>query len=267
MQELLDHPVMQGGLAPFLVAALTAVLLRQFRLSGLAVIAGFAVTVYLVTGFAIEPLTASRKIVWLGGAAALLAVPLNLLHQPRWRTVIAVLAAAAAVWMALRILEQRAAADAVGSALYTGWLAYGMDGLRRSAVRAGSAGMALGLGTGAAALLGASAVLGQYGLALGAAAAAYLLIVFVGNRELPCGRLFTLPLALIAGLVGCLAVLTAQLPWYALPFLAVIPLAGAVPLPGRLSLRAQTLAVSMAALLCAAAAVYLSWRINGAPPL
>jgi hypothetical protein len=43
MEGLLSHPAVQGGLAPFVVA-LIVVLLFQ-RLSGLAIIAGFAVTV------------------------------------------------------------------------------------------------------------------------------------------------------------------------------------------------------------------------------
>jgi len=56
----------QGGLAPFVVALIVAELLQRMRLSGLAIIAGFAVTVYLVSDFSFEALTASRKIVLLG---------------------------------------------------------------------------------------------------------------------------------------------------------------------------------------------------------
>jgi hypothetical protein len=271
LQVLLDHPAVQGGLAPFVVALLTAILLRRLRLSGLAIIAGFAVTVYLVSGFAIEPLTSTRKIIWLGLASGLLSLPLSLTNRSSSRAVISVLAAAAAVWMSVRILQQHPIVEAVqwgmGVALYVGWLAYWMDGLHDSPVRAASAGMALGLGTGAAALIGASALLGLYGLSLGVAAAAYLLIMVISNRQLPCGRSLTLPIALIAGLVGCLAVLTAQLPWYALPVLAAIPLVGTLPVSVKMALKLQAALLSIATLACAASAVYLSWRINGAPPL
>lgn len=271
MQELLDHPAVQGGLAPFVIALITAILLRRLRLSGLAIVAGFAVTVYLVSGFDIEPLTTTRKLVWLGLASGLLSLPLSLTSRSMWRPVIAAFAAAAAVWMSVRILRQHANVEAMqwglGGALYVGWLSYWMDDLRNSPVRAASAGMALGLGTGAAALIGASALLGQYGLSLGAAAAAYLLILVTSNSQLACGRSFTLPIALIAGLVGYLAVLTAQLPWYALPALAVVPLVGKLPVSARLALWLQAALLSAAALACAAGAVYLSWRVNGAPPL
>lgn len=271
MQELLDHPAVQGGVAPFAVALLTAMLLRRLHLSGVAIVAGFAVTVYLVGGFAIEPLTTTRKIIWLGLASGLLSLPLSLAHRSLWRPVISVLAGAAAVWMSVRILQQHTTVEALqwglGGALYVGWLVYWMDGLHSSSMRAGSAGLALGLGTGAAALIGSSALLGQYGLSLGAAAAAYLLIIVISNRQLPCGRHFTLSIALIAGLVGYLAVLTAQLPWYALPVLAAIPLIGKLPVSGKMALWLQTVLLSTATLTCAAGAVYLSWRINGAPPL
>jgi hypothetical protein len=271
VQELLEHPAVQGGLAPFVIALIATLLLRRVRLSGLAIVAGFAVTVYMVSGFAIEPLTTTRKLVWLGLASGLLALPLSLTNRSMWRTVIAALAAAAAVWMSLRILQQHATLEAVqwglGGALYVGWLVYWMDDLRGSSVRAASAGMALGMGTGAAALIGASALLGQYGLSLGAAAAAYLLILVTSNSQPACGRSFTLPSALIAGLVGYLAVLTAQLPWYALPALAVVPLAGKLPVSTRAALWLQAALLSVATLACAAGAVYLSWRVNGAPPL
>jgi hypothetical protein len=271
MQELLEHPAVQGGLAPFVIALITALLLRPARLSGLAIVAGFAITVYLVSGFAIEPLTTTRKLVWLGLASGLLVLPLSLANRTLWRSVIATLAAVAAVWMAVRILQQHATLEAVqwgaGGALYVSWLVYWMDDLRDAPVRAASVGMALGLGTGAAALIGASALLGQYGLSLGAAAAAYLLVLVTGRRQLAGGRSFTLPMAFIAGLVGYLAVLTAQLPWYALPVLAVVPVAGKLPVSARMTPWLQAAVLSIVALAIAAGAVYLSWRVNGAPPL
>jgi hypothetical protein len=133
-------------------------------------------------------------------------------------------------------------------------------------VRAGSAGMALGFGTGAAALIGASALLGQFGLALGSAAGAYMLIQMISNSNLPCGRSYTLPLSLIAGLTGCLAVLTAQLPWYALIMLAAIPVLARIPVSEKLALWLQSLLLSVASLVCAAGAAYLTWRVAGAPP-
>lgn len=271
MQELLNHPAVQGGLAPFVVALIVAELMQRMRLSGLAIIAGFAVTVYLVGDFSIMPLTAARKIVLLGLLSAGLALPLTLLN-PRWlRPLLAVAGGGAAVWMLLRILQQQEMTHMLlwgtGCALYVGWLVFWFDDLNGASVRAGSAGMALGLGTGAAALFGASALLGQFSLALGAAAGAYLLIQMLTNSPLPCGRSFTLPLSLIAGLSGCLAVLSAELPWYTLPVLGMIPLAAKIPLPAKQLLWLQSVLLSVVTLTFAAGAVYLTWRVAGAPPL
>lgn len=271
MHALLNHPAIQAGLAPFLVALLTAEVLQRLRLSGLAIIAGFAITVYLVSGFGYEPLTSTRKIIWLGLAASAFGIVLMLLNSSLWRPLLTVLGGAAAVWVCLRVLQQHELGTALqwgtGCALYVGWLVFWMDTLHESPVRAASAGVALALGTGLAVLLGASALLGELGLALGAATLAYLLIMMISNSQLPCGRALTLPLALVSGLLGCLAVLTASLPWYSLPVLATIPLLARLPVSEKLGVWVQSTLLSVATLILAAAAVYLSWRVNGLPPL
>ena len=270
MQEWLNHPAVQCGLAPFLAALICAELLQRLRLSGLAIIAGFALTVYLASDFSIAPLTASRKIVWQGISSGLLGVVLSFFNWSLWRPVISVIAAAAAIWVNLRILQQQPLGIAMqwgaGCALYTAWLVFWMDDLNDKSVRAGSAGLGLGLGAGGTALLGGSALLVQFGIALGAAAGAYLLIQMLTNNRLPCGRSYTLPLSLISGLTGSLAVLSTQMPWYVLPALAAIPLAAKIPASEKWALWVQSLLLSAATLACAAGAIYLTWRIAGAPP-
>ena len=237
------------------------------RLSGLAIIAGFAITVFLVSGLAYTPLNSVRKIVLLGIASGLLAIPLTLLNSSLWRPVLTVLAAAAAVWVAQRVLLQQPTAVAlqwgVGCALYAAWLAYWLDEMEGQPVRAASAGMALGLGTGAALMLAGATVLGKYDLAVGFAALAFLFIMLASNSHLSAGRTFTLPLALVTGLSGGLAVLTNKLPWYILVVLALIPLAAKIPVSDRSSVWVQATLLSAATLACAAGAVLLSWRLHG----
>lgn len=271
MQEWLNHSAVQAGLAPFVAALIVAELFQRMRLSGLAIIAGFAATVYLAGHFSLEPRTATHRIVLLGLLSTGLALPLMLL-KPRWlRPALGVAGGVAAVWAMTNILQQQEISHMLlwgaGCALYVGWLVFWMDGLNDASARAGSAGLGLGIGSGAAALFGASVLPGQFGLALGAAAGAYLLIQMITNAPLSCGRIYTLPLSLIAGLTGCLAVLTAQLPWYALPALAVIPLAAKIPLPAKQALWMQALLLSVVTLTCAAGAMYLAWRAAGTPPL
>ena len=133
-------------------------------------------------------------------------------------------------------------------------------------LRAASAATALGIGTGGAALVGASALLGQFGLALGSAAGAHLLIQVVSNKPLPTGRTFTLPLAVIAGLTGCLAALSARLPWYALPTLAAIPvLAGFAPIPNG-SVRIRGMVLSLLTFTLAGVAIFITWQVAGDVP-
>jgi hypothetical protein len=86
------------------------------------------------------------------------------------------------------------------------------------------------------------------------------------NRTLPAGRIFTLPLALIAGLTGCVAVLSANLPWYALPILAAIPVvAWLIPLPKQ-SLRIQIVLLTLLTFAIAGGTIYATWRVAGDVP-
>ncbi len=271
MQELLNHPAVQAGFAPFLVALITALLLRHFRLSGLSIIAGFAITIYLASNFNFEPLTSSRKIVLSGLLAAAVALPFTLslsLWQARWMSyLLAILGGATAVWAAYGILRHQETQTftlwAACCAAYAAVLVWGMDRLAQQPLRAAGAATALGIGTGASALVGASALYGQFGLAIGSAAIASLLIIFITNRPLPVGRTFTLPLSIIAALTGCLAVLSASLPWYALLSLAIIPLTALrMPLPGN-SLRVQSVLLTIATFVLAGISIYFAWQSAG----
>jgi len=271
LQELLNHPAVQAGLAPFLAAIVAAELLQRPRLSGLAIIAGFAATVYLASDFNFEPLTSSRKIVLSGMAGTLLALLIDILRTRLFASLLPMIGGAVAVWTALRILLQQefplALQWGAACAVYVGVLIWGMDKLlEKEPIRAPVAAVALGFGTGATALVGASALLGQFGLALGSAAAAHLLIQMFTRQTLSTGRVFTFPLALIAGLTGCIAVLSARLPWYALISLAGIPFAARLaPIPGN-SIRINGLLLLMLTLTIASGSVYLTWRSAGDVP-
>lgn len=267
MHALLTHPAVQAALAPFLLALLTAELLQRLRLSGLAIIAGFAITVYLVSGFAYTPLSGTRKIIWLGLASGVIGLGLSMINWTIWRPLLTVLGASAAVWVALPVLMQQALPVALqcgaGYALFAGWIIFWMDKLEDSPVRAASAGIALALGTGVTLLLAGAALLGKFDLAVGSAAFAYLFIMFVSNSHLPYGRSFTLPLAVISALSACLAVLTTKLPWYTLAIFAAIPPLGRLPVADNSPVWVQSTLLTCATLFCAMAAVYTSWHIYG----
>jgi hypothetical protein len=257
----------QLGFEPFVAALIVSELFLRMRLSGLAIIAGFSVMLYLVSDFSFGPLTPEHKIVLLGFLSTLLSL-LFMLFNPGWlRFLLTLAGGGAAIWTMLSILKQYELLAlplwAGGCAIYLGWLVFWFDGLHESSARAGTAGMALGLGSGVSALLCATALPEKFGFAVGAAASAYLLIQIITNSPLPCGRIFTLPLSIIAGLSGCLAILTTKLPWYSLPVLALIPVAAQIPLSGVRSLRLQSVLLSVISLALAGSAVYLTWRVVG----
>lgn len=266
MTEWLTHPAFQSGVAPFVSASLMLLGAYRSRWIGLCVTAGFVTVVALAVGFSFEPLTASRKLVLLVVAAAALGAASDLaVKRARWHTLaLTLLAGAGAVWMVAGVLRQQDAARvmlyAAGSSAYFIWLVISVNAQQADSLRAGAGGLALGVASGGAAILGASALLGQMGIALGAACTAYLLAQFVAGRRLACGRIFTLPVAVLSAAIGVAGVLLGQLPWYALPLLAVLPFVAAIPLPAITRLRLElALRVAMATG-AAAMSLLIIWR-------
>ena len=271
MGGFFDHPEVQGGVAPFVVALAVAVLMQRFNLAGLVIAAALATVAYFLNGLTIQPLTVTRKIILLGLAAGALGFLADALIR-RTRLVNAgtgVVGAACAVWAFWTVLAQKPAGEAIllggGIALFV-WLMVALLGaLQAQPVRAGGAGLWLGLGTGVAAILGASATYGLYGIALGAGAGAFLLVQMVTGRATAAGAVFALPAALVASLLGAGAMLLAQLAWYALPVLLLVPAAAFLPLPERQPVWLQSIVVSLYTFAVAAVAWVLAWQYGGKP--
>ena len=229
MNELLDNPAVQAGVAPFVVALIVAGLLHRTRLMGLAIGAGFASVIVLAIGFSFEPLTAVRKMVLCGFGACVLLLLLELRSAPQRRGAqisLAAVAGAAGVWVVLRVLQQQdkgpAILAALGAAAYMAALVHGGNEVGVDPVGAAVSGLMMGLGAGALAWLGASAALAQMGIAVGAASGGVLLVQMLTGKRPPLGWTLVLPASVLAGMVGLLAVFTASLPWYCLiPTLAI----------------------------------------------
>lgn len=272
MQAFLHHPAAQGGVVPFAVALLAALLFKPLRLSGLALAFALAASMYLGGDFHLEPLTSLRKILWLAIAAAGAGMALTYLRAAWMRPLLAVLSGTAVIWVAWLILRNQPLLHKLlwgaGGAIFAAWLVFWMDKLRDKSLRAGSAGLGLGLGMGVSVLFGGYISLGVYGIALGAASGAYLLIQMATNKRLSCGPAFTLPLSLVAGLGGVYGVLAVQTPWYVLALLAAVPFAALhAPVPEKFHNAVQAVLLSAATLALAGVAVFLTWRVTGAPPI
>lgn len=263
----MTHPAFQSGAAPFAAGLAVAAGLFAVRLAGLAALAGFAVAVWLIGNFSLEPLTATRKLVVLGAAAAGVGLLADFAFKPTRATapVLGALFGAASLWVFWLVLVQKPLASSllfgVGAALFVGWCVAFTLSLQADAVRAGAAGLAMGLGAGICAVLGASALLGQYGLALGAACGGFLLAAMILGRRVAAGTTFALTASVIAALVAAGAMFLAQLPWHVLGVLALIPLAARLPVAASAPWL-QAVVALFYTLAVAGAACALAWQAS-----
>lgn len=266
MQELLVNPVVQGAIVPFVAGLIVTAVLFRLKLAGLSAVAGFIATVYLVGGFEFEPLTIVRKIVLVGLIAPIVGAAADFLFKPTRATapLLGLVAGAVSVWVFLSLLKQKELAQAMlfgaGTVACVAWFVGSSLTLRGDSVRAGAAGFALGLGVGVDGILAASALLGLYAMALGTASSAFLLVQMLMGRRIFAGIAFTLTVGLLAGLLGAAAIYLAQLPWYALAVMALVPLAARVPVPAKWPVWGQTVAVCACALSVAAVSCFLVWE-------
>ena len=207
MSTLFDDPMVQAGLAPFVVALLVAALLGRTRLSGLAIVAGLVTTLMLSTGISFSPLSASRKIVLLVLLAPALALALDvfLAEAPKplpW--LLAAVLGGASAWVFQSVLSQREGAAAwalgVGVAVFVALLGGLMLRLRGDNLAGGSAALGIGLAVGVSAILSASLGNMMNGVALAAAGGALLLWRFIGARATPAGWTLTLTAGTAAAL-------------------------------------------------------------------
>lgn len=227
MNELLEHPAVQGGVAPF-IAGLIVALVAGRRAPGLAVVAGFAVAVELALGWQLLPLSSTRRLIWVGIVCAFVVLLQSVLGSAhsKWRAVSALGAAAAVVWVLLGVLQQREIAAALGAGLaaaaFVGALVATAPNEHDPRAPSMAALVILGWSAGALALLGASASLALLAIATGAAAAAVLLLSLAGLRTSEDMRNLALPACVLAGSVACVSSATGAVPWFALlPLLAI----------------------------------------------
>lgn len=250
---------------PFLAGLIASALLAPLRLGGLAAVAGFATAVHLVVGFEFTPMTTIRKVMLLGLIAPAIGVAADFAFKPTRYTapLLALACGGASAWVFLAVLRQRELAQAMllggGLAAYVAWMVGFTLALREDSVRAGAAGLALGLGTGVAAVFAASATLGLYAMALGSGSGAFLLVQMLAGKRTFSGIAFTLTAGLLAGLLGAATYHLAQLPWYALAVMALVPLAARAPVPTRWTVAGQAVAIAALALAVAGVSCYLVW--------
>ncbi|MCU0804866.1 MAG: hypothetical protein MUF79_07235 [Burkholderiales bacterium] len=266
MPELLQHPAIQGGLAPFAAALVVAAILVRTKFAGLAILAAYVCVVALTVGFGFSPLTVSRKILALGLAAPAVGIVADMVSRDGRRLSIAIAVAAgiAALWVFVPVLQQKDAGSAwlmaIGLALFVAAMVALMAALRDDGLRAGAAGLGVGVAVGVAALLSASTGYLLNGIALAAALGALLVVQFAAGRNVAVGFTGALPIGLLAALFAAATHVLAALPWYALPLLLLIPFAALIPLGSRLAFRARAVVLCVVCLAAAAPAILAAWH-------
>jgi hypothetical protein len=270
MQELFANPAVQGGAAPFVAGLIVAVLLRRFRLGGLAVVAAFATAVYFIAGFSFTPLSATRKIILLGFAAPLAGMFVDFAFRPTrlGSYLLAFAGAAAAAWVFWPVLAQRDLARGLpvgaAAALAAAWaIGFSERRLAGDSVRAGASGLALGVGTGVAAIFGAALTYGLYGIAIAAGSGAFLLAQMISGKRSYAGATFTLSVTVVAILIASAAMILAQLPWYSVIVLALVPVAASLPVPAGAAIWLQAVLLSLYGLAVSGVACALAWHAGG----
>jgi hypothetical protein len=263
--EFLDHPAIQGGVAPLVVALIVAFALARTRFAWLAIGAGYATMIALSTGFSFSPLTVARKTMLLGLLSPLVGVAADLVPRRSRETALALAVAAGAlsIWVFLAILQQQDAMNAIGVgggiALFVAALAAATLRLRDDGPRAATAGLGLGVATGIAGVLSASIGYLVAGAAIAAAAGALLLVQVVLSRGLAPGMTGALPLGFLPALFAAGTLLLAQLPWYALPLLLLVPAAVTLPVPDRAPMIVRAAVLAGYALVAAAIPILAAW--------
>jgi hypothetical protein len=274
MNEILQNPVFQSVIVPFLVALIVAELFQRMRLSGLAVIAAFCSVLILTNDLVFWPLTATRKLIVVAFFVTVVALWLDSARKlPRLAemAIVAVFAGLATLWILWPAFMQVHAETRMlfmgGVILFVVWTVVASESLQGDSVRASTVAWGLGMASGLVAWIGSSSLLGKFGITVAMASAAYLFIHVVSGLRLPTGRIFIFLAAMITALVSATAVVLDKLPWMILPVLAFIPLMVRLPLGKDGSVRSQSVLLGALVLLPAVAAVYLIWQIGGINPL
>jgi hypothetical protein len=263
--ELLNHPAVQGGVAPLVVALVIATVLARTRLAWLAIAGAYATTIALTTGFQFSPLTASRKILLVGLIVPVIGLAADLMPRPSRAIVVgfALAAGLVSIWTFASVLRQQE-----GSALYVAAAGIAVFGflltalvlaLRADGSRTGAAGLGLGLATGVAAVVSASIGFLLAGIAVAAAAGALLLVQVVFSRNIAARFTGALSIAILTSLFAAGSLMLAQLPWYALPLLLLVPLAAMLPASERLPLIVRAALLAFYALVAAIFPIAAAW--------
>ena len=268
MGNLMIHPAVQSAAIPFIAALVTTVVFGKTKplLMGVAAIAAFMVTVGLVTGFALVPLTSTKKIILIAYFAAALGLLLDLGGQKidayRYYLpgILSALSVMAVLWVIWPVVSRESTHSpwliAIGLSAYVAWMVSGVGNLQQKKLQLSAAVFATAMGTAVVSIIGATALYGQLAAPFAAATGAWLLFYLFAAPKAVFSRSFYLTASLTCALLGAAATVYASLPWLTLLVLALIPVVVHIPIKQDSALWLQVLKSYIAALIPAIAAIW-----------
>jgi hypothetical protein len=273
MSALFEDPMVQAGLAPFLVALVLALLVVRVRLPGLpglALVAAMITTLWLTTGIGFTPLSASRKVVLVVLLAPMIGLVLDLTGQRHrlWLPAVAVLLGGASLWVFQSLLVQLDGAagwwQGGGVALFVALMTGLTLRLRDDGPAAAAAALGLGLAVGVGALSSASIGTLMNGMALAAGGGALLLVQFLLAARLATGWTAALTTAAGAALFAAGTVMLAEGRALTLALLLLVPLVVGLPLFQQRAPRLRTALLGLSAGVAALLPMGAAWFATGA---
>ena len=241
MDSLWSHPAVQSGIVPFIVALVVLLVFGKTRpkLTGLAAISAFTVTVGMVMGFSLAPFTSTKKILVMAYlvAAIGLFVDVTANKQEKYRNYLLVTFAAIAVagllWVIWPVVSregsQYSVLNVLGLCSYVAWMVVGISMASGRQEKGSTAVFALAFGTAVVCVLGATVLYGQLAAPFAAATGAWFLYYILASQKgvFPAG--FYLTSAVVCAILGAAATVYASLDWNALAIFALIPLTQWIP--------------------------------------
>jgi len=234
MITLLDNPIVQSAVLPFIVSLACGLLVAFIapRWFGLILPVSFYPAAFLISGLQLLPLTSTRKILILGVVAVIvvvLAMKLPLaVRRLGLSLIIIVTAVAWVLWPRLTIGEGIVWMPLLTGVAYLYWLSVSTDYQQQATSQLLTL-LVMTTTVAVIAMLGSSALLAQLSGALASAVGALLLVMRLTARMVDTDLLI-LPAVLITGLISLSAVHYATLKGYTLFGVALLPLVPYIPI-------------------------------------
>jgi hypothetical protein len=268
MDGLMNNPAVQSGIIPFVVALAVVVLLGKTKpaIMGLAAAAAFIVTVALVTGFSLQPLSSTKKIILMAYAAAVLGLVVDLAGEKldAYRQyaygIFALLGIIGVLWVAWPVVSRQSTQNpliiAIGLSAYVAWMIFSISVLQQKKAQISAAVFATALGTSVVSIVGATALYGQLAAPFAAAAGAWVLFYWLTPQKAVFSASFFLMASVTCASLGAAATIYANLPWLTLVLLGLIPAVVHIPIKQDSAIWLQVLKSYIAALVPAIAAIW-----------